>query len=126
SSVPTFWLGLAWLLVFGQWLAWLPVGGVSDPVVHDALPWGGRVLDTLRHVILPAFTLGLVGAAGTARYQRAAMLEVIHQDYVRPARPKGLPERRVLVHHAPRNAGSPEITLLGLPLPLLLPGPVLL
>ena len=124
-SVPTFWLGLALLLVFGQWLHWLPVGGVSDPVVHDALPWGGRILDTLRHLILPAFTLGLVGAAGTARYQRAAMLEVIHQDYVRTARAKGLGERRVLVHHALRNAVLPVITLLGLSLPFLLTGAVL-
>ncbi len=124
-SVPTFWLGLALLLVFGQWLHWLPVGGVGDPVVHDSLPWAGRVLDTLRHLVLPAGTLGLVGAAGTARYQRAAMLEVIHQDYIRTARAKGLTERRVLLRHALRNAVLPIITLLGLSLPFLLTGAVL-
>ena len=124
-SVPTFWLGLALLLVFGQWLRWLPVGGVSDPIVHDTLPWAGRVFDTLRHLVLPACTLGLVGAAGTARYQRAAMLEVIHQDYIRTARAKGLSERRVLLRHALRNAVLPVITLLGLSLPFLLTGAVL-
>jgi len=125
ALVIEFALGIALLLVFGQWLRWLPVGGVSDPIVHDTLPWAGRVFDTLRHLVLPACTLGLVGAAGTARYQRAAMLEVIHQDYIRTARAKGLSERRVLLRHALRNAVLPVITLLGLSLPFLLTGAVL-
>ena len=124
-SLPTFWLGLALLLVFGQSLHWLPVGGVVDPVVHDSLPFLGRVADRLRHLVLPALTLGLIGAAGTARYQRAAMLEALGQDFVRTARAKGLSERRVLLGHALRNALLPFITLFGLALPFLLTGAVL-
>jgi peptide/nickel transport system permease protein len=124
-SVPTFWLGLLVLLVFGQWLRWFPVGGVVDVVTHPSLPWAGRVADRLWHLALPAATLGLVGAAGTARFERAAMLEVLGEDYVRTARAKGLPERRVVLGHALRNALLPLITLFGLAFPFLLTGAVL-
>src|SRR5207245_1239429 len=79
----------------------------------------------LWHLALPALTLGLVGAAATARYQRAAMLEVIAQDFVRTARAKGLRERRVLLVHALRNALLPSITLFGLAFPFLVTGAVL-
>lgn len=123
-SLPTFWLGLVLLMVFGQWLHWLPVGGVTDPVLHDALPFWGRLLDRLRHLVLPALTLGVIGAAGTARFQRSAMLEALGQDFVRTARAKGLPETRVVLGHALRNAVLPAITLLGLALPFLLTGSV--
>jgi ABC-type dipeptide/oligopeptide/nickel transport system permease component len=123
-SLPTFWLGLLLLLVFGQWLDWFPVGGVTDPVLHDAMPLGLRLLDRLHHLALPALTLGLVGAAGTARYQRAALLEALGEDYARTARAKGLAEPRVLVDHALRNALLPIVTLLGLALPFLLTGAV--
>src|SRR2546430_17276950 len=73
----------------------------------------------------PALTLGLVGAANTARYQRAALLDVVRQDFVRTARAKGLPERRVLLVHALRNALLPPLPLFGLSFPFLLPGAVL-
>ena len=125
NSVPTFWLGLLMLLVFGEWLRWFPVGGVVNPVLHDSLPWAGRVADRLWHLTLPALTLGCVGAAGTARYQRAAMLEVIGQDYVRTARAKGLRERRVVLVHALGNALLPLVTIFGLSFPFLLTGAVL-
>lgn len=125
SSVPTFWLGLLLLLVFGQGLHWFPVGGVTDPVVHASLPLYGRLGDRLWHLALPALTLGLVGAAGTARYQRAAMLEAMGQDFVRTARAKGLSEAGVLLRHALRNALLPLITLFGLAFPFLLTGAVL-
>jgi peptide/nickel transport system permease protein len=125
NSVPTFWLGLLVLLVFGELLGWFPVGGIVNPVIHDSLPWAGRVADRLWHLTLPALTLGLVGAAGTARYQRAAMLEVIGQDYVRTARAKGLRERRVVMIHALRNALLPLVTLFGLSFPFMLTGAVL-
>src|SRR5256714_11679797 len=123
--MPTFWLGLVLLLVFAQRLHWFPVGGPSDPVLCprvDSLPC---LADFGWHLTLPALTLGLVGAAGTARYQRAAMLEVVRQDYVRTARAKGLPERRVVLVHALRNALLPFITLFGLTFPFLLTGAVL-
>jgi len=122
-ALPTFWLGLLLLLAFGQWLHWLPVGGVTDPVLHDALGFGGRFVDRVRHLVLPALSLGLVGAAGTARFQRAAMLEALGQGFVRTARAGGLSERQVL-GHALRNALLPSITLLGLALPFLLTGSV--
>ena len=123
-SLPTFWLGLVLLLLFGQWLHWFPVGGISDPVFHEALSPGGRLFDRLRHLALPALTLGLVGAAGTARFQRTAMLEALGQPFVRTARAKGLGEMRVLLGHALRNALLPFITLFGLALPFLLTGSV--
>ncbi len=125
NSMPTFWLGLVLLLVFGQWLRWFPVAGMGDPVFCPQVDSPRCVADFFWHLMLPALTLGLVGAAGTARYHRAAMLEVIRQDYVRTARAKGLRERRVLLVHALRNALLPFITLFGLAFPFLLTGAVL-
>ena len=125
GSVPTFWLGLLALLVFGQGLHWFPVGGVVDPVLYRSMPLGERIVDRLWHLTLPALTLGCVGAATTARYQRAAVLEVLSQDYIRTARAKGLPERLVILRHALRNALLPTVTLFGLSLPFLLTGAVL-
>jgi peptide/nickel transport system permease protein len=125
NSMPTFWLGLVLLLVFGERLGWFPVGGLRNLVLCprvDSLPC---LADFAWHLTLPALTLGLVGAAATARYQRAAMLEVVRQDYVRTARAKGLPERRVVLVHALRNALLPLITLFGLSFPFLLTGAVL-
>jgi peptide/nickel transport system permease protein len=126
NSMPVFWLGLVLLLVFAQWLRWFPVGGIHNPVLCPRLDSPYCLLDFLWHLTLPALTLGLVAAAGTARYQRAAMLEVIRQDYVRTARAKGLRERRVLLVHALRNALLPFITLCGLAFPFLLTGAVLI
>ncbi len=124
-SMPVFWLGLMLLLLFGQTLGWFPVGGMRDPVAGALRSPLGQLLDLLRHLTLPALTLGLVGAAGTARYQRSALLEIIGLDYVRTARAKGLSERIVLFRHALRNSLLPAITLLGLSLPALLSGTVL-
>jgi peptide/nickel transport system permease protein len=124
-SVPVFWLGLMLLLLFGQVLRWLPVGGVVDPVVYASLGPFGRLLDRLQHLVLPALTLSLVGAGSTARYQRAAMLDALSQDFVRTARAAGLSERTVVLRYAMRNALLPTITLIGLSLPSLLSGAVL-
>ena len=125
ASLPAFWVALVLLLVFGEWLRWLPVAGAYDPALYDALPLAGRVADRLRHLALPAATLGIIGAAATARYQRAALLEALGQEYVRTARAKGLGERRVLLRHAWRNALVPITALVGLALPFLLTGAVL-
>jgi peptide/nickel transport system permease protein len=125
-SVPTFWLALLVLLLFSEHLRWFPAGGREDVVVHASLAWLPRLGDVAWHLALPALTLGLVGAGGTARYQRAALLEVIGQDFIRTARAKGLRERRVWLVHALRNALLPMITLFGLSLPFLLTGAVLI
>ncbi|HEY3220243.1 MAG TPA: ABC transporter permease [Gemmatimonadales bacterium] len=124
-SLPTFWLALLLLLVFGEKLGWFPVGGPNDVIFCPSVNSFYCVLDRLWHLVLPAATLGLVGAAGTARFQRAAMLEVAAQDYVRTARAKGLPERRVVLRHQLRNALLSFITRFGLAFPFLLTGAVL-
>ena len=122
-SVPVFWIGL----ILQVWIArriGLPVTGIRD-ISHEYYPPLQQAWDTLRHLLLPAFTLGLIGAASTARFQRAQLLDVIHQDYIRTARAKGLTETAVMLRHAARNALLPTITLFGLSLPALLSGAVL-
>jgi len=124
-SIPVFWLGLLLVLVFGLWLGWLPVGGSQSAVGYEQLTFFGRAWDRATHLILPALTLGLVGAAGTARYQRAAMQDVIQQAFIKTARAKGLGEGLVILRHGLRNALLPVITLFGLSFPILLSGAVL-
>ena len=121
-AVPDFWLALMALVLFAYWIPIFPAGGAIDPVMHDYLGATGRLVDRLKHLALPALTLAAVSAAGIARYQRAAMLEVLPADFVRTARAKGLPERRVILRHALRNALVPVVTLVGLALPALLGG----
>lgn len=125
-SLPTFWLALVLQLVCGLWLGWFPTGGTIDPALHASLPFLGQLADRLHHLVLPALTLGLVGAGGTARFQRAALLDALGHDYVRTARAKGLAESAVLVRHAWRDALLPVISLAGLALPFLLTGAVLI
>ena len=121
-SMPDFWLGILALLAFTYWLPIFPVGGAVDPVMHEFLGLGGRIMDRLRHLALPALTLTLLASASVARFQRAALLDVLPADYIRTARLKGLTERQVLRHHALRNALLPIITLVGLSFPALLTG----
>lgn len=123
-SMPDFWLALMAMLLFAYWIPIFPVAGMVDPVMHPYLGFWGRIGDVLSHLALPALTLTLLTAAGIARYQRAAVLEVVRQDYVRTARAKGLPERSVVFRHLLRNALLPTVTLLGLALPALLGGAV--
>jgi peptide/nickel transport system permease protein len=121
-SMPDFWLALLALLAFTYWLPIFPVGGSVDPIMHEYLGWGGRIVDRLKHLALPALTLTLLAAASVARYQRAALLDVLPADYIRTARLKGLTERQILRRHALRNALLPIITLIGLSFPALLTG----
>lgn len=122
-SVPTFWLGLLLMLLAGRLLGWLPLGGMAAP---DAafLPPGARLLDLLRHLVLPVLTLALGTFMGTARYLQASLDEVLAQDYITAARARGLGEGAILRRHALRNALLPVITLGGLQLPALLGGAV--
>ena len=121
-SMPDFWLGILALLAFTYWLPIFPVGGAVDPVMHEFLGVGGRIMDRLSHLALPALTLTLLASASVARFQRAALLDVLPADYVRTARLKGLTEGQVLRRHVLRNALLPIITLIGLSFPALLTG----
>jgi peptide/nickel transport system permease protein len=121
-SMPDFWLAILALLAFTYWLPLFPVGGAVDPVMHEYMGLGGRILDRLRHLALPALTLTILAAPGVARYQRAALLDVLPADYIRTARLKGLTEREILRRHALRNALLPIISLVGLSFPALLTG----
>jgi peptide/nickel transport system permease protein len=123
-SMPDFWLAIIVMLVFAYWLPIFPTSGMKTEVLYDYLSPAGKLADRLRHLILPATTLVLLTAAIIARYQRAAVLDVGTQDFIRTARAKGLPERAVLWRHALRNALLPVITLLGLELPAMVGGAV--
>jgi peptide/nickel transport system permease protein len=121
-SMPDFWLAILALLTFTYWLPIFPVGGAVDPVMHEYLGLGGRIVDRLWHLVLPALTLTVLASAAVARYQRAALLDVLPADYIRTARLKGLTEREILRRHALRNALLPIITMVGLSFPALLTG----
>ena len=120
-SMPTFWFGFVLLMIFGLRLHWLPIGGVMTPGMEDA-PFISRVLDQFKYFILPVIVLSLFEMGSWMRYTRSSMLEVVHQDYLRTARAKGLSERTVIIKHALRNALIPIITLLGVALPALISG----
>ena len=122
-ALPDFWLATVLLLALSYWWPLFPVGGTGDPLIYESLSPLGRVANRLYHMTLPAITLALLTFAAVARHQRAALLEVAHEDYVRTARAKGLGERGVL-RHSLRNALLPVITLLGLSMPALVGGAV--
>lgn len=124
-SMPSFWFGLMLILLFSFKLQWLPASQMTS-VEYDYLTTQGQWLDRLQHLLMPAVALGVGGAAAVARYMRSGMLEQIHQDYVRTARAKGLAERKVIFKHAMRNALIPVVTLLGLYIPFLMSGAVLI
>jgi peptide/nickel transport system permease protein len=123
-SVPDFWLAQVALLLFAYWFPLFPAGGVVDPISHPYLGPAAALADRLRHLILPMLTLVALSAAGVARFQRAALLDVARDDYLRTARAKGVPEWSVITRHALRNAVLPVITLFGLSLPGFLSGTV--
>lgn len=115
-SLPSFWLGVLLILGLSIHLPILPSSGyvspLEDPIAH------------LRHLVLPALTLGAALAAATMRMTRATMLEVLRSDYVRTARAKGLPERKIVWRHALANTAIPLVTLIGIQLGQLLGGVV--
>jgi ABC-type dipeptide/oligopeptide/nickel transport system permease component len=108
TSVPSFWLGLLLIIVFGVQLGWLPVSGYGS----------------LRHLVMPAFVLGGFYAAQVGRLTRTSLLEVLAQDFVRTARAKGLPARAVMLKHVLRNAALPVLTVVGLDFGRMLGGAV--
>lgn len=108
AAIPSFWLGLMLILLFAVNLQWLPAGGY--------IPWERAPLETLRSLVLPIFALGLGQAAVMTRMTRAAVLDVLSQDFVRTAQAKGLAEARVVRVHVLRNALITIVTILGLSL----------
>jgi peptide/nickel transport system permease protein len=123
-SIPSFWLALMLILFFSLKLGVLPSSHIQS---LDASGLSGIQLfaDRMSHLALPAFVLGVASAAGLARYMRGSMIDVLKEDYIRTARAKGLPEGRVLMKHAFRNAAIPIVTIMGLSLPFLLGGAVI-
>jgi peptide/nickel transport system permease protein len=120
-AVPQFWLGLLMILLFSvsfqHWgLPWLPSNGRASTI------GGGDPADLLSHLVMPASVLAFFYLTVWSRFSRSSMLEVLSQDYVRTARAKGMTERRVVYIHALRNAVVPLVTLIGLELPGLVAG----
>ncbi|GHA20639.1 peptide ABC transporter permease [Devosia pacifica] len=136
-SMPIFWLGLLLIILFSGILGWTPVSGrislmyyfpaVTGFMTIDSLLSGqeGAFTSALSHLILPTITLGTIPLAVVARQTRSAMLEVLGEDYVRTARAKGMPTRRVIGLHALRNALIPVITTIGLQIGVMMAGAIL-
>jgi peptide/nickel transport system permease protein len=120
-AVPGFWLALMLVLLFSVQLNWFPTSQTRS-MDYDLLSGGQQILDRLWHLVLPVFVMGVASAAGTARYMRNRLLEVLNEEYVVAARARGFPERVVIVKHAVRNALIPIVTIYGLSLPFLLGG----
>jgi peptide/nickel transport system permease protein len=123
-AVPSFWLALLLMILFGVQLEWLPISGFRS-LDYAQLTTAEKILDIARHLFLPVFISAFGGLAGLSRYMRSNMLEVIRQDYITTARAKGLDERTVIFKHAMRNALLPVITILGLSVPGLIGGSVI-
>jgi peptide/nickel transport system permease protein len=116
-ALPSFWLGLVFVLIFSLALGWLPATGYV-PLDEDPGAW-------LTHILLPALTLGIAGAAESTRQLRGSIIGVLQQDYVRTARAKGLRMHTVIGKHVMKNASVPLVTVLGLQITALLGGAVL-
>jgi peptide/nickel transport system permease protein len=120
-ALPTFWLGLVCIMIFAvkfkEWgLPYMPAGGMYDLVE------GPSLLGLLKHLVMPVFVLSIVSMAAYIRYLRASMIEVLHDDFIRTARAKGLPEGTVTWRHAFRNALIPLVTLITMNIPLIFSG----
>jgi ABC-type dipeptide/oligopeptide/nickel transport system permease component len=116
-SSPSFWFGILLIYVLSYRLGWFPVFGAGTPGDWHSL---------LTHLLLPATAIGVRSAALIARMTRSSVLEVLHQDYMRTARAKGLGHRAVVYRHALRNAAIPVITIIGLDIAYLLGGAVVI
>jgi peptide/nickel transport system permease protein len=123
-ATPDFWLALLLMILFGVQLGWLPISGLRS-LNWEYLSFWRQQWDFLSHLILPIAVATFGGLAGFSRYMRQSMLEVVRQDYIQTARAKGLAERVVIGKHALRNAMLPIVTVLGLSLPGLIGGSVI-
>ena len=123
-SMPSFFVAMI-LLYWASRTGWLPLGGMHSPN-YDLLPFWGKALDVLKHLLIPAVALSIGGVASLQRITRGNMLEALGQKYILTARAKGLPENKVVYGHALRNAINPLITLLGYEFSALLSGAALI
>jgi len=124
-AAPSFWVALLLIIFFGIDLHILPVGGITS-IGYNFLSPLGKITDIAKHLIMPVFVAGFGGIAGLSRYLKGNMLEVYRQDYIITARAKGLKERTVVYKHALKNALIPFITILGLSVPGLIGGSVII
>ena len=123
-AMPTFWLALLLMSWLGVTWQVLPISGIVS-LDHEFLPAWAKLVDGIRHLLLPVFVSAFGGLAGISRYMRSEMAGVLKQDYIRTARAKGLSESAVIYRHALRNAALPIVTILGLSLPGLIGGSVI-
>jgi peptide/nickel transport system permease protein len=124
-ATPDFWLALLLMFLFGVQLGWLPISGLRS-LNWEYLSFWRQQWDFIGHLILPISVATFGGLAGFSRYMRQSMLEVIRQDYIQTARAKGLSEGTIIGKHALRNALLPVVTVLGLSLPSLIGGSVII
>ena len=113
TSIPVFFLGVAFILIFGYYLHWFPSGGFQS-AIPSQYPYGSLVLDRLWHLVLPSAVYTLALLAPVVLLVRSSMLEVLRQDFILAARASGLSERTVIYKHALRNALIPIVTYVGL------------
>lgn len=124
-AVPGFWLALLLMLWLGIYVPLFPISGLTS-LGFEQMGFWGKCWDLARHLTLPVFVFTITGLAGMSRYMRTSMLEVLRQDYILTARAKGLPMRSVVFKHALKNALLPVITILGLSIPTLIGGSVII
>lgn len=124
-AMPSFWLALLLMYAFGILWPILPISGLTS-LDFETYSFWGKAWDLARHLAMPIFIYTFGSLAGMSRFMRASMLEVLRQDYILTARAKGLPTRTVIFKHALRNALMPVITILGLSIPGLIGGSVII
>ena len=124
-AMPGFWLALLLMLYTGLEHQWLPISGLMS-LDYESLSFWGKLMDLGRHLVLPITVITVGSVAGMSRFMRSSMLEVLRQDFILTAKAKGLPARVVIFRHALRNALLPVITLLGLSVPGLIGGSVII
>ena len=122
-SMPNFWFGLLCMMYFGYMLGWFPISGTRTiGLTPGTLNY---YLDRAHHLVLPVIVLGMARLASLVRYTRSSMLDIMHSDFIRTARAKGLSERTVIYKHALRNALVTVVTVVGLSLRFLVSGSVI-
>ena len=124
-AIPGFWLALLLMLCFGIYWPILPISGLTS-LDFPYLSFWGKLVDLAKHLALPVFVFTITGLAGMSRFMRTSMLEVLRQDFILTARAKGLPGHVVIFKHGLRNALLPVITILGLSVPGLIGGSVII